>query len=101
MCVEEAQRRLDMTQHTLNGCEAHLYRTFNELRKGELARGGNNKLYYALTRTLGHGYMKRLTEARDSAEREWKEANEEVRRAEEELRKAEATCRGGGSSCNA
>ena len=78
MDIEGAKSRLEMAQHRLRGCEAHLHRTIQELGIAEASRS-DNRLYYRLQRRHGDGYMQIFTDAKDAALREYHSAEEELR----------------------
>ncbi|MCY3669393.1 MAG: hypothetical protein OXH81_27380 [Gemmatimonadetes bacterium] len=80
MNLEEAEKRWEMAERKLRGCEAHLDRANKEWRFAEAARG-NNKIHSRLKGTYGSDYMKKIKETREGALREFDRAREEEEKA--------------------
>ena len=76
MDIEEARRRLDMAEHRLRGCYAHLDRAHREWAIAQKS-SGDNRLWYRLRRRHGDGFMKMFKDDKDHALREVQSAQEE------------------------
>ena len=85
--VHEAKFELEMAEINLSGCYAYLDRALAAWGDSKAARGSNER-HYRLRRLHGDDYLKKLTDEKDSALRQCRDAKARRDRAKDAYEEA-------------
>ena len=92
MNVDEAKFELEMAERNRSGCYAYLDRAMAAWRDAEAARGSNER-HYRLRRLHGDDYLQKLTDEKDSALRQCRDAKARRDRAQDAYEEAVSAAR--------